>query len=132
MVESFPCTPDGNCFAVISNLPDFNLRMAAPGNALFEPKVINVKKNQSCESLVFKLKGFSLEISVKLQDTNRELLPGPEDTYVRLVNDKGQEQVGQTNALGIVAFDEVTISGSKFGVDIGIPKLKDKSLYKIK
>jgi len=94
LVESFPCTPDGNCFAVIQNLPDFNLKIAAPGNALFEPKDISVKKNTSCESLVFKLKGFSLQIPLMLQDINGQLHPGPMDMPIRLVNDKGQEQVG--------------------------------------
>jgi len=38
VLESFPCTPDGNCFAIVQDLPSFSLKLAGSSHALFEPK----------------------------------------------------------------------------------------------
>jgi len=60
--EQSQCTPDGNCFVVIYNLEAFGLRMRGPQGSLFEPREykIDTSKNQRCDDLGFRLKGFSL------------------------------------------------------------------------
>ena len=111
LMETFPCTPDGNCFAVIQNLPEFHLKMAGPKNAIFEPKEVLINKKKTCEDIVFMMKGFGLQIPVKFQDGNGQLNPGTEGIHVRITNDKEEEMVVQTNADGVAVFEEIKLSG---------------------
>lgn len=70
-IEEFPCTPDGNCFAIIQDLDVFALRVAGPAFALFEPKEILIgdsqKSTMTCQEdkeLTFRLKGHRIVIPV--------------------------------------------------------------------
>lgn len=78
IVESFPCTPDGNCFALVQDMPSFTLKVKGPQSALFEPKQISVDADSSCEDLTFVLKGYSCVIPVKMRTGDGSLVDGPE------------------------------------------------------
>ena len=67
IVESFPCTPDGNCFALVQDMPQFSLRIVGHSSALFEPKSVTVGGSDgldTCEDLTFVLKGYVCYIPV--------------------------------------------------------------------
>ena len=84
--EQSQCTPDGNCFIVVYNLDNFSLRMKGPLGSVFEPAeyVIDSKRNQKCEDLSFRLKGFSLKFAVKSQNKDGKLLNGPSGLDIEL------------------------------------------------
>ena len=70
IVDSFPCTPDGNCFALVQDMPQFSLKVSGPSSALFEPKHIKIGGNDglsSCEGLSFVLKGYGCDVPIKFR-----------------------------------------------------------------
>ena len=83
-MDSFPCTPDGNCFALVQDLPSFTLKVVGPQPALFEPKQISVSAEASCEDLTFVLKGFSCVIPVKMRQGDGSLVNGPAGLPIQL------------------------------------------------
>lgn len=84
--EQSQCTPDGNCFIVVYNLEVFSLRMKGPLGSVFDPTeyVIDTRKNQKCEDLVFRLKGFSLKFGVNSKNKDGKLVNGPSGLEVQL------------------------------------------------
>ena len=88
IVETFPCTPDGNCFAIVQDIAQFSLRISGPSHALFEPKQILIGASESTfncnESLTFTLKGYRCEIPVKVMTENDQLVAGPAGISIRL------------------------------------------------
>ena len=106
IVESFPCTPDGNCFALVQDMPQFSLRIAGHSSALFEPKSIHIggpNGQASCEDLTFVLKGYVLRIPVKMRTAQGELVAGPAGISIKLsdTNPDGYVSTVKTDANGI-------------------------------
>lgn len=85
-IEEFPCTPDGNCFAIIQDLDVFALRIAGPAFALFEPKEILIGDSITCQEdkeLTFRLKGHRIVIPIVIMTTD-ELVQGPSGVQIKL------------------------------------------------
>ena len=81
VAETFSCTPDGNCFAVVQNLQSFILRVSGLPNAKFDPPEYNIdSQKQSCEDLIFRLKGFGLSIPIRHRNSDSQLITGPKNT----------------------------------------------------
>ena len=112
IVESFPCTPDGNCFALVQDMPQFSLRIVGHNSALFEPKTIQIggpNGQASCEDLTFVLKGYVCNIPVKMRTAEGELVVGPAGIPIKLTDTKpnGYKNTVNTDAKGIASFEEV-------------------------
>ena len=85
IIDTFPCTPDGNCFAIVQDLEQFSLRVNGPSHALFEPKKFMIGTSSSCEdSLTFTLKGNRCDIPVKVMGGDDKLQNGPAGIQIRL------------------------------------------------
>ena len=146
VVESFPCTPDGNCFALVHDMTQFALRVKGPYSALFHPKHILVGGAQglpSCEDLTFALKGYGCVVPVKVRTEEGDLVKGPAGIPIRLRenNPEGYAHVPLTDSEGLAHFDEVPSSiltayfngGEKTAPDGGKPTYKPQSqLFQIK
>lgn len=112
VVESFPCTPDGNCFALVQDLPEFALRITGHKSALFEPKLIKIGGQggrESCEDLAFVLKGYVCNVPVKLRTAEGDLVPGPAGISIKLKQNtaNGRERFAQTDENGVASFEDV-------------------------
>ena len=138
IVESFPCTPDGNCFALVHDMDSFLLKVKGPSSALFEPKSILVGNGQGalshCEDLTFALKGYTCIVPVKIRTEDGSLVKGPPGIPIKLRENtpKGYVDITETDAHGLAHFDEVPASilqayfngGEKFAPDGGLPTYK--------
>ena len=123
VAETFSCTPDGNCFAVIQNLESFILRVSGLPNARFEPhEYIIDSQKQSCEDLTFRLKGFGLSIPIKHQNSNDQLTVGPKDIKIILTNQSGNSIEATTGVDGVAVFDEVSL-GDQVTASVLVPKV---------
>ena len=87
IVDSFPCTPDGNCFALVQDISEFTLKIHGPSAALFEPREIKIGGKDglaSCEDLTFLLKGYGVTVPVKFRLSDGSLVRGPPGIPIKL------------------------------------------------
>ena len=85
MQDSFPCTPDGNCFAVIEDhIGAFDLKMAGPVGALFHPEEVFVTSEADCQNISFSLQGFELKMGIKTLQADGKITDGPEGISLHL------------------------------------------------
>lgn len=84
--------------------------MSGPKGSVFEPLEyqINLKKGDKCQDLVFKLKGFSLNIPTKIKTSTGSFVKGPTGIPVELWKKGKSIASTTTNTEGIAIFDEVT------------------------
>ena len=103
MQDSFPCTPEGNCFAVIEDhIGAFDLKMAGPTGAVFHPESIFVPKESTCTDISFILQGFELKMAVRTLQADGNSSDGPEGLTLNL-----GDYVAKTDPRGYATFPEV-------------------------
>ena len=141
VIETFPCTPDGNCFALVnedSQRDGFSLRVEGPMSARFEPREIKIGGKgglTSCEDLTFILKGYGVTVPVKFLAADGSHLAGPAGVPIKLSdqNPDGFRQVVETNEAGLAIFDEVpnVRLGAYFNNDVKVGEDGGLPLYKV-